>query len=118
MTIDFYSKTGEPIAYTEDNEHIYLFSGAPVAYLSGDAVYAFSGQHIGWFEDGWIRDKKGSCVLFSAETHGGPIKPVKRIKPIKGVKRIKPIKGVRQIKSVKAVKGLSWSPLSGKQFFV
>lgn len=117
MTIDFYSRTGEPIAYSEDGEHIYLFSGAPVAYLSGDAVYGFGGEHIGWFEDGWIRDKKGGCVFFTADARGGPVKPVKNVKPVKGVKQVKPVKGVKQVKCAKAVKSLSWSPLSGRQFF-
>jgi hypothetical protein len=117
MTIDFYSKTGEPIAHSEDGEHIYLFSGTPVAYLAGDAVYTFSGEHIGWFEDGWIRDKQGGCVLFTADARGGPVKPVKHVKTVKGVKNVKPVKGVKQAKSVKAVKSLSWSPLSGNQFF-
>ena len=117
MTIDFYCKTGEPIAYSEDGETIFLFSGAPVAHLSGDAIYAFSGEHIGWFENGWIRDKKGGCVFFTADARGGPVKPVKHVKPVKGVKHVKSVKGVKQVKSVEAVKSLSWSPLSGKRFF-
>lgn len=117
MALDLYSHSGEPIAYTEDGQHIYLFSGAPVAYLDGDAVYSFSGNHIGWFEDGWIRDLKGGCVLFTDGAQGGPVRPVKHVKPVKGVKHVKPVKGVKQVKSVKAIKSLSWSPLSGKQFF-
>lgn len=117
MTIDFYSKTGKPTAYCVDGKHIYLFSGEPVAHINGEAVYLFSGAHIGWFIDGWIRDKQGKCVLFTKDSQGGPVKPVKKVKPVKGVKRVKPVKGVKQVKSVKAVKSLSWSPLSGEQFF-
>ncbi|MFQ2194458.1 4-fold beta flower protein [Aeromonas jandaei] len=117
MAIDFYSKSGSPIAYTEDGQHIYLFSGAPVAHLDGDAVYSFSGNHIGWFEDGWVRDLKGKCVFYTASATGGPVKPVKKVKPVKSVKRVKPIKGVKKVKSVKAIKSLSWSPLSSEQFF-
>jgi hypothetical protein len=115
--IDFYDRSGAPIAYCQDGEHIYLFSGRPVAYLSGDAVYTFSGKHIGWFEDGWVRDKQGNCVLFTAAAKGGPVKPVKHVKPVKGVKQIRPVKGAKQVRSVKAVKTLAWSPLSGVQFF-
>jgi len=117
MAIDFYDKSGRPIAYAQDGKHIYLFSGKPVAYLSGDAIYTFSGKHIGWFQDGWVRDKKGKCVFFTLDASGGPVKPVKKVKPVKGVKKVKPVKGVKQVKSVKAVKSLSWSGLSGKQFF-
>jgi hypothetical protein len=118
MAIDFYSKSGRPIAYTDDGELLYTFAGRPVAFLDADAVYSFAGVHIGWFEDGWIRDTKGKCVLFTDAASGGPIKPIRKIKPIKGIKQIKPIKGLKQIKSLKAIKSLFWSPLSGEQFFV
>ena len=57
--IDFYDHDGQPIAYTQDRVHIYTFSGDPVAYLDGDSVYSFSGKHLGWFVDGWIRDNYG-----------------------------------------------------------
>jgi len=117
MSLDFYNKSGKPIAYTSDGEYLYLFNGKPVAFLSGNAVYSFSGKHIGWFEDGWIRDKNGKCVFFTSEASGGPVKPVKNVKPVKGVKHVKPVKGVKQVKSVKAVKSLSWSSFSGEQFF-
>ncbi|WP_299599451.1 4-fold beta flower protein [uncultured Microbulbifer sp.] len=117
MALNFYDQSGSPIAYSEDGIHIYLFTGQPAAYLSGNTVYAFSGAHIGWFEDGWIRDTRGGCAFFSESAKGGPVKPVKHVKPVKGVKHVKPVKGVRAVKSVKAVKSLSWSPLSGVQFF-
>ena len=117
MTTDFYDKSGAPVAYCEDGEHIYMFSGQPVAFLNEDTVYSFSGKHIGWFEDGWIRDKFGHCVFFTDEATSGPVKPVKHVKPVKGVKHVKPVKGIKEVTSVKAVKSLSWSPLSGSQFF-
>ncbi|WP_394356114.1 4-fold beta flower protein [Alloalcanivorax xenomutans] len=70
-----------------------------------------------WFEDGWLRDTRGGCALFSEDAQGGPVKPVKQVKPVKGVKYVKPVKGVKEVKRVKALKSLSWSPLSGVQFF-
>ena len=48
---------------------------------------------------------------------GGPVKLVKHVESIKGVKHVKPVTGVKHIKSVKPVKSLSWSGLSGMQFF-
>ncbi len=117
MVTNFYNMSGKPVAYTEDDENIYTFSGSPVAYLDGDAVYAFSGKHIGWFEDGWIRDTNGLCVFFTVAASGGPVKPVINVNSVKGVKHVKPVKGVKHVKSVKAVKSLTWSPLSGEQFF-
>ena len=48
----FYDNCGHPTAYTEDDIHIYLFTGEPVAYLHTDAVYGYNGRQIGWFRDG------------------------------------------------------------------
>ncbi len=116
--MEFYNRSGAPVAYCEDGEHIYLFSGKPVAYLDGDAVYSFAGEPIGWFDDGWIRDKAGHCVFFTHEAKGGPVKPVKHVSPVKGVTQVMPVKGVKQVESVRPVKSLSWSDLSGEQFFL
>lgn len=114
----FYDNHGRATAYTEDNEHIYLFTGEPVAYLDRDAVYSYNGKQFGWFEDGWIRDLRGYCVFFSENATGsGPVKPVKHVCPVKRVKRVKPVKHVKAVRRVKAVKHLSWSQLSGVAFF-
>lgn len=67
--------------------------------------------------NGWIRDHSGNCVMFSEESSGGPIKPLKQIKPIKGIKQILPIKGIKQIKPLRPIKSLSWSNTSGATFF-
>ena len=118
MILDFYDKSGTPIAYSDDGEHIYTFGGKPVGYFSSGSVYAFSGKHLGRFENGLLRDNKGNVALFSQEASEGPIKPIKQIKPIKGIKQIRPVKGIKQIKPIKPISTLGWSPLSGKQFFL
>lgn len=113
----FYNSYGDPIAYCEDGEHIYLYNGEPVAYFHNDSVYSFDGDHLGWFEQGWVRDNNGDCVFYSDNAQGGPVKPIKSIRPIKSVKSIKPIKSVKSIKPIKAIKSLSWSQLSSDIFF-
>ena len=113
-----YDRNGVPTAYSEDGEHIYLFNGQPVAYFYNDTVYGFKGRQFGWFENGWIRDLQGKCVFFSENASAsGPVKPVKRVAPVKSVGRVRPVKGVRQVPKVRCVNSLSWSQLSGKQFF-
>lgn len=114
----FYDNHGRPTAYTEDDIHIYLFTGEPVAYLDRDAVYGFNGHQFGWFENGWIRDLDGYCVFFTENATGsGPIKPVKHVCPVKCVKRVKPVKHIKRVRRIKAVKKLNWSQLSGVVFF-
>lgn len=113
----FYNQKGKPVAYIEDEEHIYTYSGTPVAFLHDDSVYSFKGKHLGRFNDGWIRDNSGKCVFFTNDAKGGPVKPSKGIKPSKGVKSSKPIKSSRKIKPSKPIKSSSWSSLSSEIFF-
>lgn len=80
MEILFYNESGVSAAYTEDGTHIYLFSGEPVAYIDGNSIFSFSGKHLGWYIQGWIRDNNGDCVFFTKEATGGPVKPVKSVK--------------------------------------
>jgi hypothetical protein len=115
----FYNKNGNPIAYTDDHVHIYLFSGKPAAYLDEDTVYGFNGKHIGWFENGWIRDLNGACVFFTeSSTDSGLVKPVKHICPVKCVKHVLPVKCVKQIKRVRSINQLNWSIHSDESFFI
>lgn len=114
----FYDRNGKPMAYTEDDIHIYLFSGKPVAYFDGNAVFGFNGKHMGWFEKGWIRDIWGACVFFTENASGsGPMKPMKQMRPMKCMKQMKPMKAMRQMKRMKPMNQLSWSALSGESFF-
>lgn len=114
----FYDCHGRPTAYTEDGTHIYLFTGEPVAYFDGDAVYGFNGKHLGWFSDGWIRDLHGCCVFYSENATGsGPLKPLKQLCPLKGLKQFRPLKSLRELRHLRPFDSLSWSPQSGKQFF-
>lgn len=117
MDVTFYDSDGAPIAYSSDDEYIYLYSGEPVAYLSDGSVYSYNGSHLGRFENGWIYDNSGYAVFFTENASGGPIRPVREIKPVKSVREIKPIKSVKEIRPLRPTRSLSWSNLSGPQFF-
>lgn len=115
----FYDSTGRAVAYTDDNENIFLYSGVPVAYIYKNLVYNFMGSQLGRFENGWVRDKGGYCVFFTENAQGsGPAKPVKQVRPVKGLKQLMPLRGIRHVPSVKAVDNLSWSTISGERFFM
>ncbi|MFW3510003.1 4-fold beta flower protein [Staphylococcus caprae] len=81
--MELYDKKGKPIVYIENNEDIYLFKGQPVDYLDNNEIFEFNEFHIGWFENGWIRDLDGRCVLYTKYAHGDPIKPIAKVRPIK-----------------------------------
>jgi hypothetical protein len=115
--ITFYDKYGRAIAYCEDGEHIYTFGGAPVAYIHDDSIYSYGGTHLGFFENGWVRDNAGYCVFFTDNASGGPIKPTKGLEPIKAIKSIKPIKSIKQIRPIRPIPRNGWSSLMPDAFF-
>ena len=117
INLTLYDKNGNPCAYIDDEEHIFLFNGAAVAYFFEDSVYNYNGKQLGYFSAGWIFDNKGSRLFFTEYAKGGPVIPVKKIKPIKGTKSLVPVKNVKQISAVEPVNNLGWSDLSCSNFF-
>jgi hypothetical protein len=62
--LDLYDSTGSAVAYISLDEDmaIYMWSGKPVAYVDGESVYGFNGEHIGWFQKGIVHDNEGKVV--------------------------------------------------------
>lgn len=117
MTICFYDRDGSGIAYCDDGKHIFLFSGEAVAYLEDDAVYSYRGELIGWFEEGWLRDKDGRCVAFSEQAAGGPPHSVRQSKPHQSVKQYMPTEEHRDPRALRPIHSNAWSSLTAFQFF-
>lgn len=117
MSQDFYDRSGTPIAYTDDDVHLFTFSGCPVGYFQGESLYSYAGQHLGRIANGLIRDNRGQVVFFSSNATGGPMKPMRQLKPLKGLKQLKPLKNLRQLQPLRPLLDSSWSQLSGQQFF-
>lgn len=117
MEIIFYNKNGRPVAYSEDWGMIYLYNGEPVAYLHQDAVYAFSGIHLGWFVEGRIVDRAGRDVFFTDLAMGRPAVPIGLAPLRKGVRRSMPIRRPREPKPAFSGRTTAWAPRSSEQFF-
>ena len=116
-TVVFYDNEGCPIAYMDDGEHIYLFSGETKAYISEGVVYRYDGCPIGWYEDGWVRDLDGYCVFFTDNATGcGPSIPSRHSLPSRASRySIPPRYSVRPIRS-RGPNRNSWSSKSGIGF--
>src|SRR5215210_6296544 len=108
MPMTFYDRSGKPVAYTEDDVHIFLYSGIPVGYLYNSSVYAYTGRHLGTLRSGWIPDEAASGV--------SPLPP-KLVKPRKLLKKPKPPKGSREAPPPRAEDVEEWSQQAGEGFF-
>lgn len=117
MDWTFYDAAGRAVAYCDDGRLIYSFGGVALAYLEGDSVYAFNGQHLGWWDRGWVRDHHGAWVLFTEIAIGGPSTPGRQGRPAKAFKNTPPVAAFKHVKPVPVAGGLGWSSRSGAQFF-
>jgi hypothetical protein len=117
MSYIFYNKSGSLIAYTEDNCHIFKFTGEPLAYINEDSVYTYEGKHLGFYQGGWIRDNDGMCVYFTKDAKGGPPRKMKEIGPVKSPKSKIPEKKPRNNQLKKPEIKQVWSKLSLVKFF-
>jgi hypothetical protein len=102
--ISIFNSNGDAVAYIDTKDEdltIYMWNGLPVAYLisDGDAysIYGFNGEHLGWYQDGIIRDHSGYGVGFrkgatSIYTKYEPYKSYKQYKPYKNYKKYAPYK--------------------------
>lgn len=118
MEFTFYDVGGRPVAYCDDGRHIYEFSGLSLAYFEGDSIYAFNGQHLGWWDRGWVRDHEGALVFFTDFAVGvGPPLPAKQPRPAKGFKNAPPAPAFKHVKPVRVGDSWGWSFRSGMLFF-
>ncbi len=116
--IVFYTEAGEPIAYTEDRVHIYLYDGSPVAHIGGINIYFFSGKHLGYFIDGWIVDHSGNNVLCSTEAIELPSIPNLQMPPTKESKGQLPTSGLPQPPfNLPPQRSTNWSSSTYRELF-
>lgn len=103
--ITLFNSNGDAIAYIDTNDDdnaIYLWNGTPVAYLTPESsyynIYGFNGNHLGWFEDGIVRNEEGDIIGFQKGSVSGvytnyePYKSYKKYKPYKSYKSYAPYK--------------------------
>ena len=113
-----YDAGGHAVVYCDDNEHLYAFNGVPVAYLEDDSVYAFHGEHLGWWDHGWIRDHEGACVFFTEDADSAGLKlPLRRAAPTRAAHQPIGQRAYRLPKPPRAQNIAAWSLRSGPQFF-
>ena len=95
MEETLFDSQGNPVAYINYNDEatIYLCDGTPVAYLSdNNTVYGFNGNHLGWYEDGIIRNLNGEKSGFNKET----LSVYAKYEPYKSYAKYKPYKSYKK----------------------
>jgi len=99
-----YDSSGRVYAWLDEGGRILGLGGNHLAFIEGDSVYDWHGQHVGWWGNGHIRDNAGAVAVFSGDADNlGVVKPVKAVKPVQPVKAVAPVKPVKAVKPVRPV---------------
>jgi len=88
---EFFDSRGAAVAYFDDDETLYLWSGEPVAYRDEDSLYGFNGSYVGWLHEGAVYDHDGNIVAAVAGRFRGSV----QVAPLKSLKELKPLKGLK-----------------------
>lgn len=98
--VNLFDYNGEAVAYIDlddDDLTIYLWDGTPVAYLVPDDdaynIFGFNGKHLGWYENGIVKNHDGYAVGFKE----GAVNIYVKYRPNKSPKKVKPYKAFKQL---------------------
>lgn len=114
--ISLFDSVGEAVAYidTSDDATICLWPGKPVAYLDDKSIYGFNGMHLGWFDQGVIRDHNGNGVGFIQ----GGINKLTRLEVLKSLESLKPLKSLKELEPLKPLNSIQWAMLPLELFLL
>ena len=112
--VSLFNSNGQAVAYidTDQDKSIYLWQGKPVAYLDGENIYGFNGKHLGWMDNGIVRDHDGNGVGFIQ----GAVNIVTQMEPLKGLEQLEPLKGLEELQPLKPLYTDRWSSITLESF--
>jgi hypothetical protein len=61
-----HGKKGQVLAFLADGERIVSLKGKSLAWISGENVYNYVGDHIGWWDDGFLLGPDGGVMAWQA----------------------------------------------------
>jgi hypothetical protein len=105
--ITIFDHQGEAVAYVDTDEQatVFMWSGLPVAYISGTNIYGFNGKHLGWINQGIIYDHGGYGVGFfkNATT------TLTQLESLKGLKQLKPLRALKELEPLQPLFSIYWT---------
>lgn len=114
--ISIFDHQGEAVAYVDTDEEatIFLWSGRPVAYISGTNIYGFNGEHLGWINQGIFYDHEGYGIGFFKNATS----TLTRLEPLKGIKQLRPLRSLKELEPLHPLFSSYWSNTPLELFFL
>ena len=76
MAEPIFDRRAKLVAWLSDDCVVYSLKNQPIAHVANFAVFTFESQHLGYFDKGFFRDRKGRAVAFLREHSGGPLSAI------------------------------------------
>lgn len=108
----FYNRYGAPMLRLLSNGRLVSFKGKSIGFTpDGVNLFNYSGNFVGWFENGVIRDQFGNTVGFgeNANDYPAPFLPFKQFKPFPNFVEFEPFRPVTQFVPFRPFKTYAWS---------
>ena len=108
-----FDRDGLVVAWLGADGSLYDPVGIPVAYLDRERLYSYEGMFLGWYVDGWFRDRAGSAAGFIDGSSGGPSRPaIQEHRPHAPATFVRPVKIAREKAPSRRVTLAAWVPWS------
>jgi len=88
----------------------------PQAFVRRNAVFSFSGRHLGRVETGFIRDREGHAVAFLSGAENGPLTPIAETPPPPPLLPVPPFTPVPAESPIPPTPSRSWSSVDWDHF--
>ena len=114
-----YNRYGEPVLRLLDNGRIVDFNGKNFGFIDGINLYNYGGQHVGWYENGIMRDHNSFVVGFGEYPTDipRPFLPFKQFIPFKGFVEFEPFRPFKQFAPFRPFKRFEWSDIDPRNLF-
>lgn len=114
-----YNRYGEPILRLLDNGRFVGFDGKSIGFIDGINLYNYKGEHVGWFENGIMRDHNSACVGFGENSTDipRPFLPFKQFKPFPSFVEHEPFRPFKQFAPFEPYKKSGWSEIEPRDLF-
>lgn len=109
-----YDRYGTPNLKVLNNGDLVDFNGNFLGFIKKKNVYNYIGLHVGWYEEGTLRDHVGNVVGFGERPtdHITPILPITGVSPVVPIPRVVPLKPITPLSPIRPMKSFSWSEYS------
>jgi hypothetical protein len=105
-----YGKKGQAVVFFADEDRIITLKGKSLAWISGEHVYNYAGDHIGWWVDGNLMGPDGGLMAWQTRTpYLGVTLPYPSEPPDSPVPSTEPIRPTPSIPPFKPTDKIGWS---------